>query len=95
MLSGILFGFAYMICELPNSFIKRRLNMIPGKTEKSTKGALFFFIDQIDSLLGVVLVLAILSRITFKEYWMYIVLGAFTHILINLILYALKIRKNI
>ena len=34
---GILLGLAYALCELPNSFIKRRLNIAPGKTTKGAK----------------------------------------------------------
>lgn len=93
--AGTLFGFAYVLCELPNSFIKRRLDIVPGKTANGLKGMIFFVVDQIDSLIGVVFVLSFICDITFAEYCLYILLGAFTHILINLILYMLKIRKNI
>lgn len=93
--AGVLFGFAYVICELPNSFIKRRLNIIPGKRGSGIIGIVFFIIDQIDSLLGVVLMLSIMSPISFKEYWFYIITGAVTHIAVNLLLYAIKMRKNI
>lgn len=92
---GALFGLAYVLFELPNSFIKRRLNIIPGKTGKGIKGKIFFVVDQIDSLIGVVGVLAFFSKMTIIKYCMYIFLGAFTHIAVNMILYALKIRKNI
>lgn len=92
---GFWLGFSYMICELPNSFIKRRLDIKPGKTDNGIKGFLFLIIDQIDSLIGVVLVLNIISDISWIKGLMYIVLGAFTHISINYILYKLKIRRNI
>ena len=92
---GAIFGFAYVLFELPNSFIKRRLDITPGKTAGGAKGMFFFIVDQIDSLIGVVLALSLLSEMSFAKYWLYIFLGAFTHIIVNLILYALKIRKNI
>ena len=88
-------GFAYMICELPNSFIKRRIDIKPGKTDNGIKGFIFLIIDQIDSLIGVVLVLNIISDISIVKSIMYVILGAFTHISINYILYKLKIRRNI
>ena len=84
-----------MIFELPNSFIKRRLDIIPGKTDKGIKGMIFFLVDQFDSILGVILVLAIVSGISFREYVEYVLLGGFTHVVINLFLYILKIRKNL
>lgn len=92
---GFILGFTYMIFELPNSFIKRRLDIIPGKTDKGIKGMIFFLVDQFDSILGVILVLAIVSGISFREYVEYVLLGGFTHVVINLFLYILKIRKNL
>lgn len=92
---GILVGFVYMISELPNSFIKRRLNIDAGKTDSGIKGFLFFVIDQIDSLLGVMFVLFLFSDFSFWKYLGYVALGALTHISVNLILYLTKVRKNI
>lgn len=93
--AGALFGLMYVLFELPNSFIKRRIGILPGKTAHGFKGKLFFLIDQIDSLLGVVLLLALLAGITPAQYLQYILLGALTHIALNAVLYALKIRKDL
>ncbi len=90
-LVGLYFGLSYMLFELPNSFIKRRLDITPGKTQN----LLFFVIDQVDSLFGVMLILFVTSRIPLWKYFFYIFLGGFTHISVNLILYKLKIRRNL
>ena len=95
IITGSLFGFMYMLFELPNSFIKRRLNIQCGKTNSNTIGKLFFIIDQIDSLFGVVLILVLFSKISIYQYFGYILLGGLTHISVNLILYKLKIRRNL
>ena len=95
MLVGFLLGFTYMLFELPNSFIKRRLKIPAGKTVGGFLGVLFFVIDQIDSLIGVMLVLYIVSDITVGQYFLYVFVGGLTHIIINLILKLLKIRRNI
>ena len=95
LISGFLFGFAYMLFELPNSFIKRRLDIIPGKTDKGIKGVVFFVIDQIDSLIGVFLVLMVLSGISFERYLLYILVGGLTHISVNLVLWLSGIRRNL
>ena len=92
---GCLFGFIYMLFELPNSFIKRRIDIQPGKTKKSGLGCIFFIIDQIDSLIGIGLVMIIICKITIPTTIGYIIFGALLHITTNVILYALKIRKNI
>ena len=95
ILAGAAEGFAYVLFELPNSFIKRRLDIPCGKTDKGFKGKLFFIIDQIDSLIGVAIVFSIIYPMPLWQYFLYIFLGAVTHILVNLVLYKLKIRKNI
>ncbi len=92
--AGFLFGLSYMLFELPNSFIKRRLDIKPGKTARGIKG-IFFVIDQIDSLLGVFLVLKFYNMMSLNKYLSCVVVGAVTHISVNLILFFTKIRKNI
>ena len=92
---GFMFGLIYMLSELPNSFIKRRLDIKAGKTDKGIKGLVFFIIDQIDSLVGVSLLIFLLSNITLWKSVGYVALGAITHITVNLVLYLLKVRKNL
>lgn len=92
---GLLSGLAYAVCELPNSFVKRRVDIRPGKTEQGSLGKLFFVVDQIDSLLGVFLVLKVMSGISWRRYAQYILVGAGTHVGVNLVLYKLHIRKNL
>lgn len=95
LLFGALFGLAYVLFELPNSFLKRRLDIPAGKTVSGGKGILFFLVDQVDSLFGVELVLACLYPMPWWQYILYIVLGAGTHIAVNWVLYHLKIRRNL
>ena len=94
-LFGAVVGFVYMLCELPNSFLKRRLEIAPGKTGKGIVGIVFYVIDQIDSLVGVMLVLLLVADISAAKYFAYVLLGALTHIAVNLLLYAGKVRRNI
>jgi len=95
LLFGALIGTVYMLCELPNSFVKRRMGIGAGKTVGGLKGVLFFIIDQIDSIVGVMLVLMLFTDIGLVGYLCYVALGGVTHITVNLILFALKIRRNI
>ena len=48
---GLLVGFVFNLSELPNSFIKRRLNIPPG--DETSK--LFYVIDHMDSTYGVLI----------------------------------------
>ncbi len=48
---GLLVGFIFNVAELPNSFVKRRLNIPPGDENNQ----LFYFIDHMDSTYGVLI----------------------------------------
>ncbi len=45
-------GIAYVVFELPNSFIKRRMNIPAGELPKQCK-PLFIAMDQLDSAIGI------------------------------------------
>lgn len=92
---GAIIGAAYIVAELPNSFIKRRLGIECGKVGGGLIGSIFYIIDQIDSLIVVFIILILYSNISIIEYMGYIILGAATHSIINMILYKAKIRRNI
>ena len=95
ILVGALLGLFYALFELPNSFMKRRLDIKPGKTITGPKKYFFIFLDQADSVFGVALVVWMFYPIGIKVYLLYILVGAITHLLINMLLYALHLRKNL
>ena len=92
---GALLGLFYALFELPNSFMKRRLDIKPGKTIKGPKKYFFIFLDQADSVFGVALVVWMFYPIGIKVYLLYILVGAVTHLVINMLLYLLHLRKNL
>lgn len=59
---GLLVGLGYIAGELPNSFIKRQLDIPPGAAPRHSWRTLFWLVDQVDSLIGILLVLAFLWR---------------------------------
>ncbi len=91
---GVILGFAYALFELPNSFIKRRMDIEPGKTTEGFKKLLFIFMDQADSIFGCVLVVCMVYPMSIQFYFAYVLVGALTHIIINMLLYFVKLRKN-
>ena len=95
--AGGLFGLAYALFELPNSFAKRRFDIRPGHTTKTSGllGKVFFVVDQVDSLFGVMAVLALLTPMSILKYFGYIALGGIIHILANLGMIKTGIRKNL
>ena len=94
LLIGFLLGLFYALFELPNSFLKRRLDITPGKTIKGKKKVLFIILDQADSVFGVALVVWMFYPIGIWIYLLYIVIGTVTHLLVNMMLYFMHLRKN-
>lgn len=94
ILIGLLIGLGYALFELPNSFLKRRLDITPGKTTSGFWKWFFVFLDQADSVFGCALVVWIFYDLGILLYLLYVLVGAFTHIILNVLLYLAKLRKN-
>mgnify|MGYP001393277506 CR=1 FL=1 len=93
-MTGVLLGFGYALFELPNSFLKRRLDITPGKTISGGWKAFFIFLDQADSIFGCALVVWLFYDLGIGLYLLYVLIGALTHIIVNMLLYVCKLRKN-
>jgi hypothetical protein len=52
ILWGLALGVGYILGELPNSFVKRQLDIAPGDAARGSLGRLFWVIDQLDALAG-------------------------------------------
>lgn len=91
---GVLLGLAYSLFELPNSFLKRRIGITPGKTLEGAQKVFFIFLDQADSVFGCAFVVWMFYPIGPWKYLLYVILGSATHIVLNMLLYFLHLRKN-
>jgi CDP-diacylglycerol--serine O-phosphatidyltransferase len=58
LLWGLLLGTGYIVGELPNSFAKRQLGIAPGAAGQGAAGRVFWVVDQLDSLAGMLLFVA-------------------------------------
>jgi len=58
LLWGLLLGIGYIGGELPNSFAKRRFGIAPGAAGHGVAGRVFWVVDQLDSLAGMLLAVA-------------------------------------
>lgn len=95
ILVGALLGIAYILFELPNSFMKRRRGIQPGKAAYVAKPWKYLWLDQMDSLFGCALVLWLFYPIGLGQYLGYVFLGAVTHLVINMVLVKLGWKKSI
>ncbi len=91
---GALWGFSYVLFELPNSYIKRRIGIPPGKNIKGFTGLLFTFIDQADSVIGCMLFMPLFYTPTLVEALILFITGSGIHYVINILLYLIKLKKQ-
>jgi hypothetical protein len=90
---GFALGFVYLLFELPNSFLKRRLGIQPG--ESAPKYRFFFYLlDKTDSAFGVLLFFYLWSTINIQSILLFFVLSTLTHIALSLLLVALKLKSK-
>ena len=92
---GALLGLAYAVAELPNSFMKRRQGISAGKTVNGARGIPNMVIDHTDSILGCALVMLVLCPLSVGEFISLVLVGAMTHIFVNIVLVLVKVKKNI
>jgi hypothetical protein len=93
-LYGALLGLAYVLAELPNSFIKRRLDIAPGKNATGVEGILFTVLDQADSIFGGAIVLSLYKPISFYHFWLLVLVASAIHYGVNLLLYFVRLKSQ-
>jgi hypothetical protein len=93
-LAGFIVGAAAMLAELPNSFIKRQLEIAPGGLARGWKGFFFYALDQVDFLMGVWLVLAFFMTVTMARVVWSLIFLFISHQLMSGAGYLLGVRQT-
>lgn len=91
---GLMMGVAAILSEMPNSFIKRQIDIAPGSTANGILKLFFYIFDQIDYLIGVWIVLAFFIGVTFQRIIFSAVFIFFSHQIISVFGYWLGMRKT-
>jgi hypothetical protein len=91
---GVGLGIAYMVFELPNSYVKRKLGIAQGEYSKSHK-VLQLLIDKVDSLLGVFVFYYFATSVPFITILVLFLAAFLIHISLSYLLVVLKIKKSI
>jgi len=86
LLIGFLLGFGAIMGDLIESFVKRRLNYEPGKP--------FVPWDQMDFILGALVFIYPIIRLSFDKVFIILTLSFVLHIIVNHSAFYLKIRKE-
>lgn len=90
-----LFGLGYALGELPNSFLKRQIDIAPGKTGAGALGALFFLLDQGDSVASCLLVGWLVFPFSGALVIASITSLTALHLILNAALHKGGVRKNL
>ena len=90
---GFGLGLAYILAELPNSYIKRRLGIANGEQSKKHK-YLQYFIDKADSLIGVLAFYFLATMTSFETILVLFWIGIVLHIGISQLLVSIKIKNK-
>ncbi len=88
-------GFGFMAGELPNSFVKRRLGILPGQVPASGPiRAICFTIDRIDSIVGMLAVLTVAVPTPWMTWLWVLILGPSIHLLFSWWLFRLGVKER-
>lgn len=90
--AGFMLGLGYILAELPNSFVKRRLNIKAGKGDKGLKGKIFLVVDQGDSVLGCLLAMYAYWNPSLYVFFLTLATGTGIHLLVNGLLNLAKLK---
>jgi len=91
---GALVGLGVVLGELPNSFLKRRLDIEPGTQRRSAGGVAMVVFDQADLVPGVWLCLAPVYVLPVGTAAVAFAAVTAVHLVINVIGYAIGARTS-
>jgi len=91
LLAGFVAGWGYVLAELPNSFLKRRLGIAPGAAPARHK-RLFIFLDQFDSGAGVAIAYALYPGFDWRICLLYALTFPLTALLVKRWLFHMKLK---
>lgn len=85
----------FMAGELPNSFVKRQLDIPPGAAARGRfAGPLFFVVDRLDSILGLMLALIVAVPVPWRT-WLFVgLIGPALHGLFSVALFRLGVKAR-
>jgi hypothetical protein len=91
---GLVMGATAMLGELPNSFVKRRLGIAPGKTTQGWLAAIFYVWDQVDLLMFSLPALSCWARIDLELVAAAMAVTLVLHPITSLVGYLMGARRT-
>jgi hypothetical protein len=94
-LLGAWAGFGFMAGELPNSFVKRQLDIVPGELTTNRLGSVWqLAIDRLDSGVGMLTALSIAVPIPWQTWALVLLLGWALHWSFSVALFHLRVKPR-
>jgi hypothetical protein len=90
---GFGLGVVYLLSELPNSFVKRRIGIANGEHSQKYKG-LQMIIDKVDSLVGMLIFYYLATPINVLDTLKLFLFSLIVSLCVSFVLYSLKIKKS-
>ena len=88
-------GLGFMLGELPNSFVKRQLDIAPGRAPRGRAAALAsFIVDRLDSIVGMLLAIALAAPTPWLTWAFVIVIGPAVHFAFSVLLYRIGVKER-
>ncbi len=94
-LAGTIAGFGFMAGELPNSFVKRQLGIVPGGApRRSLASACQFAVDRLDSGIGMLLALNVFVAVSWRTVAVVLIAGPFIHWTFSVLMFHLGLKPR-
>jgi hypothetical protein len=94
-LVGLLLGLGVFTGELPNSFLKRQLDIAPGDQRRDAAGIAISVVDQADFVVTSLLLLRPLWRWSARDAAEVLAVVTAVHLPLNVVGYAIGARKSL
>jgi len=93
-LLGVALGLGYCLAELPNSFVKRRLDIAPaGRADRFAW--LQYLVDQSDSVAGCLVALRFFYKPSWVETGVAFTTGVMLHVGVDQLMHALGVKRRL
>lgn len=94
-LLGAAAALGMMLGELPNSFIKRQLDVAPGQPPRSSRWrAVGFIVDRLDSVLGALLLASLVVNVSWVVWLWVLLIGPPIHWTFSVALFWLGVKRR-
>ena len=94
-LVGAWSGLGFMLGELPNSFVKRQLDIAPGDRARGGMAAMWQFVfDRADSGLGMLCALSIAVPTPWATWALVLLIGWVVHWSFSVVLFLLRVKPR-